>query len=1326
VADTELSIALRVVTDQLSAGLNSSASEIRAWASGVTSTLKDVADKAENLQHLWTSLFEYEAVKHVAEGLLELASAASEAHDSLEAAAQIAENFGRTLNTAELEKFAEQLADSTGEPLQQLRDSFRQLALVTTSQAQLERAAGIAANFARATHRDLGEAIQIVSRVLTGHVALLSRYGIATKDAAGNTLTVNEAMDMLQRAGEKAGEVFGGSLPGHIQVAADHFQLLKEQIGDVLVPAMIKAVDAVTRVIDAFRSLSPEAIQLITWIGAGVTAFTSLILVLGIADALIPLVTAGFELLVGAIALFASPTVTVVALTVGLIAAMTALGNNIGTLKQVWSDFTNFASDAWREFVDNVLSSGPKLLEFMRAIVEVLNPSTLQKGVDDLAAAMAVSMPKTAKIMTTTLNAAFVDVRNFAYKTYDEINAYIQRLFTTHALPGGKPTIPNATFDEVGSGNKGAQKALNDALTTEREAIQATLDAASQRVERARIELERVVTALDKFKSALPDGKVTTTSQALEEQRLIDAEMAKQRDVAAALLQQKTALEAAAKRELADAAALPAADKERVQHAAELTREAHEHQLAAARVGLEYEKIYAAIAKLVTALRDPMRELAEQAQKLAEAAAQAEADVARRGVQGQQEQLRIQEQYERRLHPAQANSPIADARQADAEAQIALQLARIAQALAIQQDEAVRNNPFASAEQVAEADAKVADANAALVAAVNKVTLAHKDLADAMSRSQFNLTNILDTVAQAFAKLVPGLNVQEKSGGGLSVAFSWQTLLVDVLQKTKEWKDVQSVINQLLKVFGQILDALAPIIDTMLRAFAFLANIVIEIYNTFAKLLGLLGIHLQLLDKINTDFNGIDSSPLISIIHDLPTLNELATGKIAPLTTGAQNVSSTWASPITNAMQNPSLGGGLLGVLEDVLGAVLAIKLAIAAYTAVQAAGGIGGLFGNLFSWIGGIFGGGGGAAAAAGASGAGDGLLGGVLGLGLGTGNIAGAGAGLAQGFANAFDTNAAGVADTFGSAAGTAIAAALGLGTAILGGGGIGGAIAGVLEPGKKDAQVGGIAGGIGGALLGAGVFGGSELLGMMLGAWAGPIGAVVGGLLGTVIGGLFGPQGAGSQPDLHDPNFGNEQVALTGKPFSTQGFGAGKMPAWVQQLTGGQGLLSWIQATLAGGQAASGLDPAQYQKYLNEFGTTGGGKIIYGHNIENEKVAGGQFSGNYQALWDEAVNAAKAIADAFGGIMEPFSTLVSNAVPVINALNTFGNELAAGVSASRSAAASSSSSTHGDTHIDHSLSIGSVGSSADAVALWNAQSEMTARVTRSRAYLIAKVPI
>src|SRR5207245_1176095 len=51
---------------------------------------------------------------------------------------------------------------------------------------------GLAADIARGRHIGLEAATDILTKVQTGHVALLGRLGIATKDATGHTISQEE------------------------------------------------------------------------------------------------------------------------------------------------------------------------------------------------------------------------------------------------------------------------------------------------------------------------------------------------------------------------------------------------------------------------------------------------------------------------------------------------------------------------------------------------------------------------------------------------------------------------------------------------------------------------------------------------------------------------------------------------------------------------------------------------------------------------------------------------------------------------------------------------------------------------------------------------------------------------------------------------------------------------------------------------------------------------------------------------------------------------------------------------------------------------------
>lgn len=115
-------------------------------------------------------------------------------------------------------------------------DSLAKLTNATHDPTRALNDLGLAANIARARHIDLSSATDLLAKVETGHVALLGRLGINTKDATGATISQTEAIKRLS-------DMYGGQASAYSQTFAGRTATLKaevenlqERIGMFLIP----------------------------------------------------------------------------------------------------------------------------------------------------------------------------------------------------------------------------------------------------------------------------------------------------------------------------------------------------------------------------------------------------------------------------------------------------------------------------------------------------------------------------------------------------------------------------------------------------------------------------------------------------------------------------------------------------------------------------------------------------------------------------------------------------------------------------------------------------------------------------------------------------------------------------------------------------------------------------------------------------------------------------------------------------------------------------------------------------------------------------------
>jgi phage-related protein len=114
------------------------------------------------------------------------------------------------------------------------------LTQMTGSAGQAMRLEGLAADLARAKHIDLGAAIRTVGMAATGHVGLLARLGLQTKDAAGHTLSAKAAIDAMAKSFQGTAQAYAGSMAGKMQVFKADMAEARDKVGTALIPVLEK------------------------------------------------------------------------------------------------------------------------------------------------------------------------------------------------------------------------------------------------------------------------------------------------------------------------------------------------------------------------------------------------------------------------------------------------------------------------------------------------------------------------------------------------------------------------------------------------------------------------------------------------------------------------------------------------------------------------------------------------------------------------------------------------------------------------------------------------------------------------------------------------------------------------------------------------------------------------------------------------------------------------------------------------------------------------------------------------------------------------------
>ena len=836
----------------------------------VETTFERMEERAEHTQSVFKGMVEAFIGVEIVEQLKKIAEGANAASDSLEIAANTAKNFGKAFDAGAMETWLQKLAKSAqggGFAVDQLRSSTQALATTGASAAQIQRLLVDAVALAATKHIELAEATHMVVEAATGHVEMLGRYGIAVKDAAGNTLSFAQVMANLEAEtmgnAEKRSEGLEGAF-GRLATAANN--LVTGPFGQTMEQIFIAGANAVTAMMTAVAQL-PE------------------------------------------------PLLDLAAAGTAVIAGLTALGVMLPATKlafEFMADGVLMARDMLGLLGNIIMAVVPELAALRDALMSIE------------AVALVLESPFLAIGLAITAVVGAVIEATRGFKDLKDVWSWFLTTGVGKTLFPKLPELktPKAGLDGLGGVPPGQQKAIDNWLTAQKEAILHAVEIAAQAVAEAQARLDEATAKLQQLRDQRDPSKPLSAGNVAEEQRLANDEIARERDLRAAVAAQRLAELAAARQLEALAAAVPTNDKDRVQHQTEIRTEADKHVLAAIKLDGTYAKIGGSIAKLGEQMRQITLELMKQADvlaRIAAARATADRDLA---IGSAAEQARMR--YERgTITPDRdRNAGVNTAQYGLDEAQAARDKARGENQDAVDELNRVEHEVAAGMYTFEEGQQKLADANdrldqttLAVAKAMDDVSIATKKLKLAKDEEHASTLKAIEdkTIAR-----IPGVSVGQTG----NVGFNFGSFLADAISQSHLFANVMQLVNEIMFVFQQIITAVEPIMDSLLTVIAYIVNGFISLWNMIAKLVQILGVHLAQLNYINTVFSTANAQ-LVTFTHDIPTLNELATGNIAPLTTTPSN--NPWSILHSDLVTNDQHQSGWFGKVIEALGAFLLI-----------------------------------------------------------------------------------------------------------------------------------------------------------------------------------------------------------------------------------------------------------------------------------------------------------------------------------------------------------------------------------------------------------------
>jgi hypothetical protein len=226
-------------------------------------------------------------------GKAAVSAAMDDAAAQVELQRQLTASTGATAaQVAAVEDYISKTQRATGVLDDQLRPAFSTLTRFTKDQTKSQDLLNIALDIATATGKPLEAVSLALGKAYGGSTTALQKLGIQTKDAAGEALSFDTIQQNLITTFGGATQAAAETTAGKMKIAQASFADMQEEIGVALIPVLTGLLDALTPIIDAFSSLSPEqqavivnAVMMVAAVKAATTALTALGVAAGTAQA---------------------------------------------------------------------------------------------------------------------------------------------------------------------------------------------------------------------------------------------------------------------------------------------------------------------------------------------------------------------------------------------------------------------------------------------------------------------------------------------------------------------------------------------------------------------------------------------------------------------------------------------------------------------------------------------------------------------------------------------------------------------------------------------------------------------------------------------------------------------------------------------------------------------------------------------------------------------------------------------------------------------------------------------------------------------------------
>jgi len=235
--------------------------------------------------------------KQAAGFLMDSARAAMEDEQSAATLANTLQNVIGATNDqiAAAEAYILKTELATGVVDDKLRPAYSNLIVATKDATEAQDLMTIAMDTAQGRGLDLETVSKALAKAHDGNTGALSKLGIATKNAAGDTLTYDEILQNLASTYAGAVSANAETAAGKQQRLSVAFTEMKEQIGDVLLPALQSVVSWLTKLAGWFSNLPGPVKSAVVVVGGLLAVMVPLAPAISAVVGMLPALTAGLS-----------------------------------------------------------------------------------------------------------------------------------------------------------------------------------------------------------------------------------------------------------------------------------------------------------------------------------------------------------------------------------------------------------------------------------------------------------------------------------------------------------------------------------------------------------------------------------------------------------------------------------------------------------------------------------------------------------------------------------------------------------------------------------------------------------------------------------------------------------------------------------------------------------------------------------------------------------------------------------------------------------------------------------------------------------------------